>query len=209
MTKIKICGITNLDDAAFSIFCGADFLGFIFTKKSRRYIAPLDAKKIIARLPRRIAKVGVFVNEKEARVKKIADTCGLDLLQFHGDESPGYCASFKGYRVIKSFRVKDKIDLDRIRAYKAAYLLFDTFDKDVFGGTGNVFDWNMLKSLKGTKKRFFVSGGLTPKNVATLIDRIHPFAVDVASGVETAPGKKDFKLVEKFIRAVKGKGRFN
>jgi phosphoribosylanthranilate isomerase len=203
MTKVKICGITNYSDAAFSISCGADFLGFIFTQKSKRVIAPRDAKKIIARLPRRLPKVGVFVDEKESRVKEIAATCGLDHLQFHGDESPGYCSAFAGYRVIKSFRVRDTIDCDRIQAYPVAYFLFDTFDKDAFGGTGKVFDWGLLKSLKGIR-HFFVSGGLNTKNVATLIDRVHPFAVDVASGVERRPGVKDLGRVKKFIQAVKG-----
>jgi len=201
MTKTKICGITNYSDAAFSVSCGADFLGFIFTKKSKRVIAPLEAKKIIARLPRRILKVGVFVNEKESRVRKIAATCGLDLLQFHGDESPGYCASFAKYRVIKSFRVKDTIDADRIQAYSVAYLLFDAFDKSAFGGTGRAFDWGLLKSYKGARP-YFVGGGLTPQNVAALIDDIHPFAVDVASGVESAPGRKDREKMAAFMAAM-------
>jgi phosphoribosylanthranilate isomerase len=203
MIKVKICGITNYPDAAFSVSNGADLLGFIFYKRSLRYITPLKARAIIKRLPKGILKVGVFVNEKEDRVKKIADICGLDLLQFHGDEGPGYLASFKGYRIVKVLRIKGRVSPETLKPYKADYFLFDTYQKDAFGGTGQAFDWDILKPLKKTKTPFFVSGGLTPENVSGLIKKIRPYGVDVSSGVEKAPGKKDLKLVKAFINAVK------
>ncbi|MBI5873985.1 MAG: phosphoribosylanthranilate isomerase [Candidatus Omnitrophica bacterium] len=201
--RIKICGITNYPDAAFSVSNGAFFIGFIFYKRSLRYITPLKARAIIKRLPKGILKAGVFVNEKEERVKKIADICGLDLLQFHGDEPPGYLAAFKGYSVIKALRIKDKVSAETLKSYNADYFLFDTYQKGAFGGTGQAFDWDILKPLKKTKTPFFVSGGLTPDNASELVRRIGPFAVDVSSGVEKAPGKKDHQLIKKFIKNVK------
>ncbi|HAJ56981.1 MAG TPA: phosphoribosylanthranilate isomerase [Candidatus Omnitrophica bacterium] len=203
MTKIKICGITNYRDAAFSVFSGADLLGFIFYKNSLRCILPAKAKAIVQKLPKNVLKVGVFVNEAPEKVKKIADACGLDLLQFHGDESPEYLSSFKDYRTMKAFRVKGKLSLKVLMPYKADFFLFDTYQKDTFGGTGKAFDWGMLKPLKKIKTPFFVSGGLTPDNVCGLIKKIRPFGVDVSSGVEKSPGKKDLKSVKAFIDAAR------
>lgn len=203
MTNIKICGITNLSDAVFCSSKGADLLGFVFYKKSPRYIAPSKAAKITKQLPKKILKVGVFVNEAPAVVRRIARACGLDILQFHGDETPQYLAGFRGYRVMKAFRVKDQIEPKLLKEYNADFYLFDAFKKDVFGGTGKVFDWKLLSGLKKVKTPVFISGGLTPKNVGSLLAKTRPFCVDVSSGVEKKPGKKDLVLVKQFIDAVK------
>ena len=203
ITKVKICGITNLEDAKGAVEAGADFLGFVFYKKSKRYLRPLPAKKIIEKLPKTVLKVGVFVNQTPVEVKKIAEICSLDLLQFHGDESPEYLRSFKAYKTIKAFRVKERFSVAELKRYRPTLFLFDSFKKEAFGGTGEAFDWDLLKPLKKMKTPFLVSGGLTPKNVGELISHIQPFAVDVSSGVEKAPGKKDKKLIKNFINAVK------
>lgn len=202
MTKIKVCGITNLKDALCAARCGAYFLGFIFYKKSKRFVTPAKVASIIKALPKKIIKVGVFVNEEPKIVKEIAKECGLDFLQFHGDETPAYLNAFRGYKTIKTLRVKDEISLDRIKKYPCSIFLFDTFKKGKYGGTGEVFDWSLLKSLKALKKAFIVSGGLSPENVGLLIRKIRPFGVDVSSGVEKSAGKKDLQLIKKFINAV-------
>lgn len=203
MTKVKICGITNPDDAFMSAACGADFLGFVFYKGSQRFITPQIAKKIIETLPPSVLKVGVFVNEEASCVREIAKVCSLDFLQFHGDESQAYINAFKAFRIIKAFRVKDSSFLTELESFDPELFLFDTFKKEAFGGTGQTFDWHLLESLKELKKHFIVSGGLTPENVTGLIERIQPFGVDVSSGVEKSPGKKNCELVKKFIEIVK------
>ncbi|MFH0877171.1 MAG: phosphoribosylanthranilate isomerase [Candidatus Omnitrophota bacterium] len=199
MTKIKICGITNLKDAQTCGRLGADLLGFVFFKKSKRAISPGKAKAITAKLPKNIAKVGVFVNESPAVVKRIAWQCRLDVLQFHGDEDAAYLKEFKNFRVIKAVRVNGPEALKSLDAFGPATLLFDTFSRKSYGGTGKVFDWALLKRLKKRKKAFFVSGGLTPDNVSSLLEKIRPYGVDVSGGVEQTPGKKDHRLVKKFI----------
>lgn len=203
MTKIKICGITNKEDAAFCAKVGADLLGLVFYKKSPRFIAPDEAAKIIADLPTHVLKVGVFVNEAPAAVHEIAKECGLDLLQFHGDESPEYLRGFEIARTIKAFRVKNSASLNRCGLYHAGMFLFDTFKKESFGGTGETFEWSLLEPFDRLKIPYFVSGGLTPENVREAIKNIHPFAVDVSSGVESAPGRKDHRRVEEFIAALR------
>ena len=203
ITKVKICGITNLEDAKGAVEAGADFLGFVFYKKSKRYLRPLPAKKIIEKLPKTVLKVGVFVNQTPVEVKKIAEICSLDLLQFHGDESPDYLKSFKACKTIKAFRLKERFSVTELKRYRQTLFLFDTFKKEAFGGTGEVFDWRLLLPLKKIKTPFIVSGGLTPGTVVPLIEKIQPFAVDVSSGVEVSPGKKDHRLVKSFIGAVR------
>lgn len=203
MTRVKICGITTLKDAIFSIREGADFLGFVFTKKSPRYIAPEKARKIIEKIGAPVFKVGVFVNERPQEVKKIAKACRLDFLQFHGDETPAYLKKFKGFATIKALRVRNGISKKEAGSFGEVLLLFDTFDRAAFGGTGKTFDWRPLKALGKTNRPFIVSGGLTPRNVRALVSRIHPFCVDVSSGVEKRPGEKDRRLVKKFIKTVR------
>ncbi|OIO35027.1 MAG: hypothetical protein AUJ74_07905 [Candidatus Omnitrophica bacterium CG1_02_44_16] len=200
--RVKICGITNLEDALCAARCGAYFLGFIFYKKSKRHVLPAKAVSIIKALPKKIFTVGVFVNERPETVKKIAKECGLDILQFHGDESPAYLNGFRGYKTIKALRVKDEASLEHLKKYPCDIFLFDTFKNDKFGGTGEVFDWRFLKNVKALKKPFIVSGGLSPENAGLLIREFHPFGVDVSSGVEKAPGKKGCQLIKKFIDVV-------
>ncbi len=201
--RVKICGITNLSDAVFCSSKGADLLGFVFYKKSPRYIAPSKAAKIARQLPKKILKVGVFVNEAPAVVRRIARACGLDILQFHGDETPQYLAGFRGYRIMKAFRVKDQIEPKLLKEYNADFYLFDAFKKNTFGGTGKTFDWKLLSDLKKVRTPVFISGGLTPKNVGSLLAKTRPFCVDVSSGVEKRPGKKDHEKIEKFIMVAK------
>ncbi|OGX15370.1 MAG: hypothetical protein A2166_04525 [Omnitrophica WOR_2 bacterium RBG_13_41_10] len=203
MVKVKICGITNWEDAVASVACGCDALGFVFYKKSPRYISPKNAQKIIRLLPENILKAGVFVNAQEKTIKDIARKCKLNALQFHGDESAQFCRKFKNYKIIKAFRVKDKLDLENIKKYRVSAYLFDTFIKSKIGGTGKKFDWKLLKQLKNTKRPVFLSGGLNEKNVAEAIKYLRPSWVDVSSSLESWPGKKDPKKIQRFINAVK------
>ena len=203
MVKVKICGITNLEDALAALFSGADALGFVFYKKSPRSIDPLKAKNISRILPKNILRAGVFVDEKEARVKRIAKLCGLHILQFHGNESVQYCNSFKGYKIIKAFKVDKGIDLAKISGYNTFACLFDTFSKAKAGGTGKKFNWNLLQNIDKISGQVFLSGGLTSANVKRAIRKLHPDWVDVSSSVESRPGKKDHKKIQKFIKAVK------
>jgi len=203
MVRVKICGITNLEDAQVSLEAGCDALGFVFYKKSPRYIAVEVAKQIIKQLPKHAIKIGVFANTKEETIRHIAKVCHLDILQFHGNESPEFCRRFKGYKIIKAFRIKDKIDLPKILRYKTFAYLFDTFAKSRIGGTGRIFDWALLKYLKDIKQPIFLSGGLTERNVKKAIKTIHPDWIDVSSSVEIKPGKKDHKKVKKFIKTAR------
>lgn len=201
--KVKICGITNLADARAAIKSGCDALGFIFYKKSPRYIACHRAKGIIDKLPRAIKKVGVFVDAREEEIRRIARLCRLDMLQFHGSESPEFCARFKGHKIIKAFRVKDKINLKNITKYKTFACLFDTFMKSKAGGTGKKFDWRLARPASGIRRPIFLSGGLNKQNVKKAIDIVRPEWVDASSSLESVPGKKDHKKLKEFIAAAK------
>jgi phosphoribosylanthranilate isomerase len=202
MVRIKICGITNLDDARLAADLGADALGFIFYPKSPRYIAPEAAREIIAQLPPFVAAVGVFVNEEAAVVQGLAARVGLDWVQLHGHESPEYCRSL-GRRVIKGFRIQDRDSLPPLAAYHGAAqaLLLDTYKKGQVGGTGEIFDWHLARQAK-PYGRIILAGGLTPENVAQAIGTAQPDAVDVASGTEASPGKKDPEKLRTFFQAV-------
>lgn len=203
MVKVKICGITNLEDAFASIAAGCDALGFVFYKKSPRYITPSKAKEIIKILPRDILKIGVFVNEKEKEVKRVTKLCGLDLLQFHGEESPQFCSRFGNFKIIKAFRVGEGRDLSNVSEYKTFAYLFDTFSKSKIGGTGKEFDWKLVRHFANMKRPVFLSGGLNKKNVLKAIQTVRPQWVDVCTCVEARPGKKDYKKIRDFIRQVK------
>lgn len=203
MVKVKVCGITNLEDALASFFAGAQALGFVFYKKSPRYISPLKARNISRILPKKIARVGVFVNEDVSTVKKIAKFCALDMLQFHGEESPQYCKKFKGYKIIKAFRIKDKTSLDNLSEYKTFAYLFDSFSKKQQGGTGNKFNWKMLGHAAKIKPVVFLSGGLTCGNVRRAIKLLKPDWVDASSSLELDPGKKDHRKIKEFIQNAK------
>lgn len=199
MIKIKICGITNKHDALEAAGLGVDMVGFVFYKKSKRYVDPKTAEDIINELPPYMGKVGVFVDEEKSRVVETAENTLLNTLQFHGDETPEYCSAFKDrYKVIKAFRLKDKNDLKRINDYDVDYYLLDTYKSDTIGGTGRVFDWKILEDFEFLKP-VILSGGLTPDNVQPAIKIVAPYGVDVSTGVEILPGKKDAVLMKRFV----------
>lgn len=206
MVKIKICGITNMEDAQAAVAAGCHALGFVFYKKSPRYIMPQEAAKIIKALPKKISKVGVFVDASQEQVRKIAGLCRLDMLQFHGSESPEFCCSFKGYKVIKALRVKDKRSIEDAVRYNVFALLFDTFVKSKAGGTGKIFDWKLIKSIiDRVNCAVFLSGGLNTENIGRAIKIAQPDWVDVSSSVEIKPGKKDAAKMKIFIKKAKGR----
>jgi phosphoribosylanthranilate isomerase len=205
MIKIKICGITNLDDALFATECGADALGFNFYKKSPRYITPEKAAEIITRLPPFITPVAVLVNEREEKVRNIQFTTGIKVLQFHGDERPEFCERF-ATRVIKAFQVKDKESLTNMVHYHVNALLLDSYKDGIRGGTGVAFDWHLAVVAK-TFGKVILAGGLNPENVTEAVKLVQPYAVDVAGGVEKEPGIKDHALVKKFISTVRRASR--
>jgi len=202
MTKVKICGITNLEDALFATEAGADALGFIFYAQSPRCITPDRAREIILRLPPFMAKVGVFVNEELDRVKEIMAYCHLDYAQLHGDETPEQVAALAP-RAIKAVRVRSAADVERLSAYQAAAYLLDAYHPTKPGGTGETWDWELATAAKRYGP-VILAGGLTPQNVVAAIERVHPYAVDVSSRVEAAPGIKDRQKMQCFIIAAKG-----
>jgi len=207
MVKIKICGITNLEDALLAADLGADALGFIFYPKSPRYVAPGAAREIIAQLPPFVVSVGVFVDEKAAVVQYLAAQVGLDWIQVHGQESPDYCRNL-GRRVIKGFRIKDERSLKDLEPFQGAVqaFLLDTYKRGQVGGTGETFDWRLAREAK-KYGQVILAGGLTPDNVAQAIKVSQPQAVDTASGTEAAPGKKDPEKLRAFFSAVRGISR--
>jgi len=200
--KIKICGITNKEDAWEAINLGADAIGFVFFTKSPRYIPPAKASRIIKSLPRRINKVGVFVNEKPEKVIIVARQCGLDTLQFHGEETNSYCQKFPGYKIIKAFRIKDTSNLKGVEGYRVDGYLMDTYSDKSYGGTGKIFRWGLLQNLSQRIFPLILSGGINPQNIARAIKKVKPYAIDVSSGVETSPGKKSRKLLEHLFKEV-------
>ena len=201
MTKIKICGITNIEDALLAIEYGADALGFIFYSDSKRYIRPKDALAIKSRLPPFVTTVGVFVNQDLEDLRRIKEVVGFDVYQLHGDESPGYCARLGG-SLIKAIRVKDNVNRSHIDSFPTHTILFDTYSTHEYGGTGKTFQWEILQNLN-ISKIVILSGGLTPQNVYRAIKTVKPYAVDVSSGVEEYAGKKNPVMLKEFIEAVR------
>ncbi|HTL48490.1 MAG TPA: phosphoribosylanthranilate isomerase [Verrucomicrobiae bacterium] len=204
MTKVKICGNTNAEDVKRAIDLGADYLGFIFTE-SKRKIDEAAAQDIMRAFPEYPSFVGVFSNQPKEFVETLARRLGLRFLQFHGDETALYCQHFmdEGFEVIKTFRVKDAMSLKRIDEYNVSAFLFDTFSNTEKGGTGKTFDWNLIGDRAYLLDKLFLAGGLNVDNLREAIQKVKPFAVDVASGVESAPGKKDPQLLERFIKIAK------
>jgi len=200
--KVKICGITNWADAQRAIAGGANFLGFNFYAGSPRYIEPAKARKIVERLPKDISTVGVFVNETEDKMLKTARAVGLHYLQLHGNESAATVAHLKrSFPVIKAIRVQSPFRASQLTRFKSAdALLLDGFDAAQWGGTGRTFDWKVAKRAAASR-RIFLAGGLTPGNVAQAIRAAKPYAVDVCSGVEAKPGKKDPARMKAFLHA--------
>ncbi len=208
MVKVKICGITNAADAGRAVEAGADFLGFNFYRGSSRYIDPAKARRIMAKLPKRIVSVGVFVNAPEQEIRAIADTVGLGQLQLHGDESPELVARLReDWPVIKALRVKKSFRTEHVRRFRHANaLLLDAFDSHARGGTGKTFDWKIARRA-AAKGRIFLAGGLTPENVNDAIRTVRPYAIDVCSGVEAAPGKKSAARMKALFEAVRATKR--
>ncbi|MFH1449923.1 MAG: phosphoribosylanthranilate isomerase [bacterium] len=201
MVKIKICGITNLEDALECTKLGVEALGFIFAE-SKRKISQEVAKEIISQLPPFVTTVGVFVNEEQRRVEEVARYCHLDVLQFHGDESFQYCQRFINYKIIKSFLVKERDSLKEIRRFLVSAYLFDTFEEGIYGGTGRSFNWQILKG-NSFERPIIISGGLNSQNVTSCLELLNPYAIDVGSGVEKYPGKKDKEKLKEFIKKVR------
>ena len=200
MVRVKVCGITNLEDAKLAVELGADALGFIFAD-SPRQVSVDAAAEIISELPPFVNIVGVFVDESAEVVSHAVAECRLDTLQFHGDESPTYLNFFQS-KVIKAFRVKDEKSLESLPKYKADAYLLDTYVEDVPGGTGKTFDWTLAKKAKEFGP-IILSGGIDAVNVRVAIDEVRPFAIDVCSGVEKEPGKKDPAKLKRFMKEVK------
>ena len=198
-TRVKICGITRLEDALAAIEAGADALGFVFYPPSPRYIEPEEAAEIIAQLPPFVTTVALFVNEPEAEVFRITALTQVDLLQFHGDESADYCQQF-GRAWIKALRVRDadslQQDLNQFQAARA--ILLDSYRPGVPGGTGETFNWELIPAQSA--QAIILAGGLTPENISTAVQQVKPYAVDVSGGVEASKGIKDPVKIHAFIR---------
>jgi phosphoribosylanthranilate isomerase len=205
MIKVKICGITNLDDALAAVDAGVDALGFNFYKKSPRYIEPERACEIIAQLPPLVLTVGVFVNEREEKIRETQALTGIQAIQLHGDESPEFCRRFNG-RVIKAFPMKDRESIKHLAHYHVGAFMLDSYRDGVRGGTGVTFDWH-LAVVARTFGRIILAGGLTPDNIAEAVKLVQPYAVDVAGGVEREKGIKDHVKMKKFISEVRRAAR--
>jgi len=201
-TRVKICGITNLADAKVAVEARADALGFVFYEKSPRHITILAAAAISKQLPGFVMRVGVFVNAPEDVVLRAIGECGLTLLQFHGEEPPGYCSQF-GLMSMKAFRMRDAGTLKELAKYPTDAWLLDAYSSEAIGGSGEKFNWDLAIEAQKFGRPIFLAGGLTPDKVAEAVRQVRPFGVDVSSGVEISPGKKDPAKVRAFIEAVK------
>lgn len=203
--KVKVCGITNGEDALAAVESGADALGFVFYEKSPRYVVPAIAGQIIAELPPLVVSVGVFVNEGLATVRSIMDTCHLGMAQLHGDENASYCHELSR-PVIKALRLKNRESLLALAEYQGRGsvrgFVLDTFSELAYGGTGQVIDWTLAAEVAKSTP-ILLAGGLTADNVTEAIRVVRPYGVDVSSGVESAPGKKDRAKLRAFLEAVR------
>ena len=194
--RVKICGITNRADACAAVDAGAAALGFNFCPSSPRYVTPEVAAEIVVQLPRAVCSVGVFVNEPRERVAAIAQQVGLTALQFHGDESPEFCRGW-AQKVVKAIRVCDAHAAGKAQHYTVDFVLADAYVEGQRGGTGRRIVPILLEGFE--RRHLILAGGLTPENVAEVVRTVRPFAVDVASGVERAPGQKDVTLMRRFV----------
>lgn len=203
--KIKICGITNTEDADIAVRAGADALGFVMYRKSPRWVEPTVARSIIAGLPPFVLAVGVFVNEDAERVRALTDECGFALAQLHGDESAMYCQNL-GRPALKALRLKDRATLLALAEFRGRAnvrgVLIDAFSDQAYGGTGQPVDWTLAQEAARSTP-IILAGGLNPANVADAIRMVRPYGVDVSSGVEQSPGKKDPDKVQALIEAAR------
>ena len=200
---VKICGITDYEDASIAVELGAAALGFIFAH-SPRQVTPQKARDIISAIPPFVKTVGIFVNQDPIEINKIMRYCGLDLVQLHGDESPDFCDELMPY-TIKALRIKDEASPRTAQAYRGNVraLLLDTYSKDKAGGTGETFDWQLAIKIKKLGIPIILAGGLGPSNIDGAISTVRPYAVDVNSGVEKRPGKKSHSLIKDLMEKVK------
>ena len=206
MVRIKICGITTLEDAMASVEAGADALGFNFYPKSPRYIEPAEARRIIEQLPAAVLNVGVFVNEEVEEVQRIAAEVGLGAVQLHGDEPAPYCRKLRDLFVIKALRVNAEFEPEQAVAYETDAILLDGFSPHAYGGSGRKVDWAIAIQTRPLVAKLFLAGGLNVENVAAAISAVQPYAVDACSGLESAPGLKDVSKVRAFIKAAREAG---
>ncbi|MFC1793724.1 phosphoribosylanthranilate isomerase [Planctomycetota bacterium] len=205
IVKVKICGITNIDDAVAAMDMGADMLGFNFYPDSPRYVTPQQATDIINKLPAFMDTAGVFVNASVEQIHETNSVCHLDWVQLHGDEDPDFCRSLLSHNVktMKAIRVKDQTDIEKADSFFTDAVLLDAFDPDKYGGTGLTFDWNVIGHIG---KRVFLAGGINPDNAAAAV-KLGVYGIDVCSGIEAEPGKKDHdKMKQLFdnIRHLRG-----
>ena len=201
MTRVKICGITEFEDARDAVLLGAHAIGLNFYPSSPRYIGPSKASKIIEELPPFVTVVGVFVNHPDPQnLEDFAASVGLHAVQLHGNETPDYCSMIQRVKVIKALRIDSHFRVDTLRTYGNGTFLLDTCSP-ALGGSGQVFDWNLVFGANAFGS-IIIAGGLTPENVSEVINTLHPFGVDVASGVESRPGKKDYEKMRRFVEAV-------
>lgn len=198
---VKICGITNLEDAQAAVNAGAGALGFNFYPPSPRYIEPRLARVIIKQLASHVITVGVFVNESLETLEKLALEAGVTALQLHGDESSEYCRVLEGRFVIKALAVKDDFDPFSAREYPVEAIMLDKFNRKLRGGTGQTIDWSIARRTRELVPKLFLAGGLSPENVADAIRAVEPFGVDACSALEVEPGKKDHERVRAFVKA--------
>jgi phosphoribosylanthranilate isomerase len=203
MTRVKICGITDPDDARDAALLGADAIGLNFYEKSPRCIDASRASRIMENLPAFVSVVGVFVNHPDPQgLEDFAVSLGLHAVQLHGNETPDYCSMIQRVKVIKAFRVEAGFKVESLRGYGNGIFLLDSGSGSQFGGTGQVFDWNRAYGANAFGW-IILAGGLNPENVDEAVSRLHPFAVDVSSGVESSPGRKDYEKMRRFIEAVR------
>ena len=200
---VKICGITSEADALAAAEAGADAIGLMFYEGSPRHVTLEQAKAISAALPQHVMRVGVFVNAEEAFVHQALTECMLNILQFHGDETPEECSRYP-VMTLKAFRVQGEETLAQLEAYPSAGYLLDAYVKDALGGTGATFNWDLAVRAQEFGKPIFLAGGMTPENVAEAVRKVQPFGVDVSSGVESEPGRKDAEQMRTFVAAAKG-----
>lgn len=201
--KVKICGMTNAPDALAAVDAGADLLGFVFYENSPRYVPIEVATQVIRQLPPFVVKTGVFVDAPPDFVLRAIAECHLDLLQFHGEETPQYCTQF-GLMRIKAFRIRDASSLQLLTEYPTDAWLLDAYAPDKIGGTGEQFNWDLAVEAQKLGRPVFLAGGLNPSNVSQAVRRVRPYGIDVSSGVEKSAGKKDHEKVRAFIQAAKG-----
>ncbi len=202
--RVKICGITRIEDALVAVEAGADALGFIFHPPSPRHLDPRAAGEIICQLPPLVSKVGVFVNAPEETIWETVRLAGTDTLQLHGEESPEFCRRFRPLTVYRAFRIRDASSLERLPAYDTTGWLLDSEVHGQAGGSGERFDWDLAIQATRLGKPIVLAGGLTPDNVAAAIRQVRPYGVDVSSGVESRPGRKDPARLRAFLEAVRG-----